>query len=158
MKKNTLNFYKFYDWAAYSLGGYTSAKMAVFSYLYSFHENEKPCFPSYKEIADRLGIGEATAKRAIAELVKIGIIQKHSPKIDGGCNFRCSNEYEINDAKVWELKAKYRHRNAAETTNVTAAVEDPDKAIDETAKAEFKVNSSDCFNLAAYLRSQRPKV
>lgn len=154
MKKSTLNFYKYYDWAAASLGGYASAKMAVFSYLYSFYENQKNCFPSYKDISKRLMIGEATAKRAIDELVKIGIIRKYSPKGDGGCNFRYSNEYEINESKVAELKALYKHGNAAETTKadaITEAVEDPETA-------EFKVNATDCISLAAYFRSQRPKV
>lgn len=129
MKKSTLNFYKFYDWAAYSLGGYASPKMAVFSYLYSFHENEKRCFPSYKDIAVRLMISEATAKRAIKELAELGIIWKFSPNVDGGCDFRQSNEYLINESKVAALKAKYKNRNAAETPKAdatTAIIEDPD--------------------------------
>lgn len=102
-------FYKTYDWAAYSLGGYADIKTAVFVFLYSFYENKRRCFPSLSEISNRLYHSRATVNRAIQELVKIGLIVK----VKG--NFRYSNEYKISEKKVAELQSEYKKFVKSET-------------------------------------------
>ena len=86
---------KFYNWAAYYFGGYASAKMVVFSYLYSFYENKKNCSKSINDISKELYMSRSTIIRAINELKQYKLIEK---KLSYN-----GNSYKINEKRINEI-------------------------------------------------------
>ena len=56
-------------------------------------DDEGTCYPSYKTIADRIGISETKAKDSIKKLIDIGLIKKEKrKKADGSAS---SNLYVV---------------------------------------------------------------
>lgn len=177
-------YYKIYDWAAYSLGGYADTKTAVFSFLYSFHESKRRCFPSLTEISNRLYSSRPTVNRAIKELVKIGLIEK----VKG--NFRYSNEYKINEKTVTKLKAAYYKFEKSETgvdfsdvdiddSDTGTTIEDYKRVVAEkpflpndnettvaketettqkTAPKDYQFSAEECERIAQMCRNTRVKL
>ena len=100
MVRNVNGYLKIYEWAIYSLG--LTSKMVVFSYLYSFYENNNyNNYQSFAEISKRLFMSVSTVQNAIRELLKIGLIEKEI--YNSNCHCRRGNRYNINQNKVNEL-------------------------------------------------------
>ncbi len=65
----------------------------VMCYLLMLSDDEGTCYPSYKTIADRIGISETKAKDSIKKLIDIGLIKKEKrKKADGSAS---SNLYVV---------------------------------------------------------------
>ena len=65
----------------------------VMCYLLMLSDNDGTCYPSYKTIADRIGISETKAKDSIKKLIDLGLIKKEKrKKADGSAS---SNLYEV---------------------------------------------------------------
>ena len=65
----------------------------VMCYLLMLSDDEGTCYPSYKTIADRIGISETKAKDSIKKLITLGLIKKEKrKKADGSAT---SNLYVV---------------------------------------------------------------
>lgn len=65
----------------------------VLCYLLMLSDDEGTCYPSYKTIADRIGISETKAKDSIKKLINLGLIKKEKrKKADGSAT---SNLYVV---------------------------------------------------------------
>ena len=65
----------------------------VMCYPLMLSDNDGSCYPSYKTIADRIGISETKAKDAIKNLIDLGLIKKEKrKKADGSAS---SNLYVV---------------------------------------------------------------
>lgn len=56
----------------------------VLCYLLLLADDEGTCYPSYKTIAERIGISETKAKAAVNKLISLGIIKKEKRKKANG--------------------------------------------------------------------------
>ena len=65
----------------------------VMCYLLMLLDDEGTCYPSYKTIADRIGISETKAKDSIKKLVNLGFIKKEKRKKSDGSS--TSNIYVV---------------------------------------------------------------
>ena len=68
----------------------------VYNYLTRCADANDQCFPSHKDIAKKCGFGVTTIKKALNELIEIGVIAKEKrTRVDGG---QSSDLYTIFDA------------------------------------------------------------
>jgi hypothetical protein len=72
---------RLFDWYGQLLG---PIAIAVYNYLSRCADQNGCCFPSYEDIARKVGIGRSSALRAIAKLVKYELItvkrRRHRPE------------------------------------------------------------------------------
>ena len=76
----------------------------VMCYLLMLSDNDGTCYPSYKTIAEKIGIGETKAKNAIKHLIELGIIKKtNRTKEDGSAG---SNLYVVCEKTTMQVAEK----------------------------------------------------
>ena len=96
----------FYVPAAIFEGGHSAYAVAVYAYLCFCCDKSGVCFPGMETIAEKCGIARSTARNAIAELERSGLIRSeatHQTSRSGKIR-RGTNRYRLTEAPVSNVK------------------------------------------------------
>ena len=96
----------FYVPAAIFEGGHSAYAVAVYAYLCFCCDKSGVCFPGMETIAEKCGIARSTARNAIEELERSGLIRSeatHQTSRSGKIR-RGTNRYRLTEAPVSNVK------------------------------------------------------
>ena len=114
MKAKRLDFIKVYSWAAARLGGMCAPETVAFSIIYSYDENGKDCFISYKTFAEWSGRTKRTMMTAIKRLQDAGLIEvynKDSHNLQTETNLYVPTRKAEEWREMWERENKSSNKS-----------------------------------------------
>lgn len=133
----------------------TSNEFRVYSYLLLRHNEEKGyAYPAIETIADRIGVSQATVKRSIKKLEKLGYIEISKRKSISGNNNLYRNlkhliTSKIKDAAVRKVEKdkNTKEERTKENNNINIEENNNNMAESETSNADHEVSNAGNENI-----------
>ena len=116
----------------------------VMCYLLMLSDSDGTCYPSYKTIADRIGISETKAKDSIKKLIDIGLIKKEKrKKADGSAS---SNLYVVCEKTTIKVDETVEDTTSCVQDDLPGSVQEEQSCVSDGYNKYSNINNNYFIN------------